>query len=150
MAFTLSLIVISATCFCLIRAELSTSSLHWLSNKYAFIVPLSFSLTLALVGLISNTGFYLDIPTSQSIYIVYLVAVLLGPSLWTRRRHLTFRQPICGFDPYRLILITTLLYLACLYLHRALAPWSDTDEINVYGVMVKLIAHGMTLSLIHI
>ena len=146
MIFTFSLIIIFFSFFCLIRSEIVTSPVEWIYERYAFLIPLSFSLTLALIGLISNTCFYLDIPTSKNIYFVYIVAILFIPILWKNILHLKFNNISFSPDLYEKILLAFILYTAFLYIHRALAPWSDMDEINVYGVVTKLIANDVTYS----
>jgi hypothetical protein len=148
MVFILSLIIIYSSIFCLIRAEIRTSPLDWLYERYSFLIPVSFSLTLALIGLISNTSFYLDIPTEKNIYIVYIVAVLFLPILWKNISHIKVTNISFSLDLPEKILLTIILYSAFLYIHRALAPWSDQDEITKYGYWTKLIANGFTYSTI--
>ena len=148
MVFLLSLIIIYSSFFCLIRAEIITSPLDWLYERYSFLIPVSFSFTLALIGLISNTSFYLDIPTENNIYIVYIVAVLFLPILWKNISHIKLKNISFSLDLSEKILFTIILYSAFLYIHRALAPWSDQDEITKYGYWTKLIANGFTYSTI--
>ena len=47
---------------------------------------------------------------------------------------------------YEKILLAIILYTTFLFIHRAFAPWSDGDEIIVYGPMTKLIANGFSYS----
>ena len=146
MMFTLSFLAIFLTSFCLIRAEIRDSSVEWLYERYAFVIPLSFSFTLALIGLIANTCFYLDIPTSENIYVVYIVAVLVLPIFWKNIQHLKRANVSLTLNGREKILFAMILYMGFLYLHRALAPWSDGDEIGVYGVVTKLIANDFSYS----
>ena len=110
MIFTLSVLAIFLTSFCLIRAEIRDSSVEWLYERYAFVIPLSFSFTLALIGLIANTCFYLDIPTSENIYIAYVVAVLVLPIFWKNIQHLKRANVSLTLNGREKILFAMILY----------------------------------------
>ena len=146
MIFILAVVIIYFSIFCIIRAEIDSSSFSCMKKRYSFFVPVSFSLTMALVGMISNTSFYLNIPIEVNIYLVYVVAILFLPFLLKRRSHLKIEINFSTLDISERIIITLIFYMAILYIYRSFAPWSDQDEITIYGFNTKLIANGFTYS----
>ena len=105
MIFILALVIIYISIFCIIRSEIANSTFTCMNKRYSFFVPVSFSLTMALVGLISNTSFYLDIPTEVNIYFVYVVAILFLPILLKRRSHLKIEINFSTLDISERIII---------------------------------------------
>jgi len=117
-----------------------------MSDRYSLIIPLSYTLSMALIGVIANTSYYLDIPTKLSIKFIYITAIILLPLLWKFKIYLKFNNISLSLGLVEKIIIGAIIYMILHYLFRSFAPWSDQDEINLYGYQTKLIANGFTYS----
>jgi len=108
----------------------------------SLIAPLAFAITMGLLGVISNTCYYLNIPTEKYIYIIYIIAFIVLPSLWKRKQLLRMNFQTVDLTKMEKILGLLILYMIFLYIHKAFAPWSDYDEVARYGYKTRLIGLG--------
>ena len=146
MIFISSFIIIQIFFVVLIRSEFQNKILETYIDKASFFLPLSLISTLGFLGLISSYCYYLDIPTSKHINIVYLLAFFSIPFIWKKRKLLKINFIQNDHTKIEKLFLFMIFYMTFLHLHRAFAPWSDGDEIVTYGYNTKLIANGFTFS----
>ena len=146
MIFLLSFIILNIFFITFFKAEIIKSGVRLDLDKVSLIFPLAFVSTLGILGVVANTSYYLDIPIKSNIYLIYILAFISIPFIWNKKIMLKIvikRIQLTKIEKYLLIFI---LYMGFLYIHRAFAPWSDQDEVTIYGLQTKLIANGYTFN----
>jgi len=146
MIFLISFIIINIFFITFIKAEIIKSSVRLDLDKTSLIFPLAFVSTLGIIGVVSNTSYYLNIPTESNILLIYTLAFISIPFIWKRKILLKIRIKRIQLTIIEKTLLIIILYMGLLYIHRAFAPWSDQDEISTYGYQTKLIANGFTFN----
>ena len=146
MIFLISFIIINIFFITFIKAEIIKSSVRLDLDKTSLIFPLAFVSTLGIIGVVSNTSYYLNIPTESNIYLIYILAFISTPFIWKRKILLKIRIKRIQLTMIEKTLLIIILYMGFLYIHRAFAPWSDQDEISIYGYRTKLISNGFSFN----
>ena len=107
----------------------------------------SFVILFGLIGTISSFFFYINVRIEYSIVFVVLVSLICSSYLFNNKKYIEFLK--LDFNKYILIektIFLLIIYLCLTYFFRALAPWSDQDEITQYGYRTKLIGTGFVYS----
>ena len=113
--------------------------------KYSY----SFVILFGLIGTISSFFFYINIRIEYSIVFVVLVSLICSSYLFNNKKYIEFLK--LDFNKYILIektIFLLIIYLCLTYFFRALAPWSDQDEITQYGYRTKLIEQVLSIQTI--
>jgi len=123
------------------------------NNKTSFptqvlVIGIGWYLGLAFRGIISSWAFYLGVSVSTSLLVNVGFGMLGLLLLFLSKKHL---HPITaiGKDREKLNaleagIVAVIVLFVFLYAFRAIAPWRDHDEMAVYSVVTKYIAHGGT------
>ena len=111
MIFLISFIIINIFFITLIKAEIIKSSVRLDLDKSSLIFPLAFVSTLGIIGVVSNTSYYLNIPTESNILLIYIIAFISIPFIWKRKILLKIRIKRIQLTMIEKTLLIIILYM---------------------------------------
>jgi len=111
-----------------------------------FLLGLSWPLSVGIRGLIGAWGFYSGVSIQTVATFTGIIGLLCLVFCWRTIFDITHTirsipkgNKIKGVER---IILTVIALLVLFYLYRIGLPWSDHDEMNLYGYTTKMIAHG--------
>ena len=114
MIYLISFIIINIFFITIIKAEIIKSSARLDLDKTSVIFPLAFVSTLGIIGVVSNTSYYLNIPTGSNILLIYILALISTTFIWKRKNLLKIRIKRVQLTMIENTLLIIILYMGFL------------------------------------